>query len=313
MCKIQNRNKAALRIAAIVTLVLLMNSCITMAILSTIPAAPKNYQTIVQTSGDIEAKYMQNGTFESRCFTVEAYDALKKHLVYYPVELESSDRKYPVIFSLNGTGVAGSKYTAVFEHFASWGFIVLGNEDPSTGFGITADKMYDFIVLQNADVSSPLHNKVDFDNIGLIGHSQGGAGVFSALSIVETSDKYRTGVALSPTHEETAHALTWMYDLERISVPVLMMAGTETEFETQAVIPIDKMNAMFDKLASDTKVMARRVGADHGRMLYTANGYAAAWFMWQLQGDDEAAKAFVGEIPEMLCNPLYQDQKFDMK
>ena len=281
-------------------------------LLSKAPSAPKDYTKTVKTGGDIEGQYMQKGPLEVRHFTADVDDVLKKHLVYYPVELESSDRKYPVIFSLNGTGVTGSKYTAVFEHFASWGFIVLGNEDPSTGFGITADKMYDFLVSQNDDAKSPLFHKVDFDNIGLIGHSQGGAGVFSALSIVETSDQYKTGVALSPTHEEMAHAFTWMYDLESISVPVLMMAGTETEFETQSVIPIDKMNAMFDKLASDTKVMARRVGADHGNMLYSANGYAVAWFMWHLQGDSEAAKAFVGEAPELLSNALCQDQQIDI-
>lgn len=242
-------------------------------LLSKIPSAPNDYTKSVETAGVIEAKYMQKGFFEIRHYTVEADDdALEKHLIYYPAEFENSEKKYAVIFSLNGTGVAGSKYTAVFEHFASWGFIVLGNEDPSTGFGVTADKMYNFLVEQNADKNSPLYNKVDFDNIGLVGHSQGGAGVFSALSIVETSAKYKTGVALSPTHEEFAHVLTWMYELERISVPVLMMAGTETDFETQSVIPIDKMNAMFDKLDSSTKVMARRVGADHGKMLYSANG-----------------------------------------
>lgn len=278
-------------------------------LLSRAPSAPKNYTNSVETGGAVEQQYMRKGSFTIKHFTAEADDALIKHLVYYPAGLESSDRKYPVIFSLNGTGIAGSKYTAVFEHFASWGFIVLGNEDPSTGFGITADKMYDFIVSQNADRNSPLYNKIDFDNIGLIGHSQGGAGVFSALSIVETSGKYKTGVALSPTHEEMAHTLAWMYDLESISVPVLMMAGTETDFETQSVIPIDKMNAMFDKLASDTKVMVRRVGADHGNMLYSANGYAVAWFMWQLQSDDAAGTAFFGETPELSTNDHYQDFK----
>ena len=277
--------------------------------LSKQPSAPKNYTKSVETGGEIESRYMQKGSYAVKHFTAEADDVLQKHLIYYPAELENSHKKYPVIFSLNGTGVAGSKYTSVFEHFASWGFIVLGNEDPSTGFGITADKMYDFLSAQNADESSPLYNKIDFDNIGLIGHSQGGAGVFSALSIIETSDKYKTGVALSPTHEETAHALTWMYDLEKINVPVLMMAGTETDFETQAVIPIDKMNAMFDKLPSEIKAMARRVGADHGKMLYSGNGYANAWFMWQLQGDTDAAKAFTGETPELLTNPLYQNQQ----
>ena len=139
--------KKVLKIIGIVLLAVIVIGGIALKLLGNLPAAPNNYQQTTQTGGEIEAKYMQKGTFEIRHFTVESDDVLQKHLVYYPVELESSDRKYPVIFSLNGTGIAGSKYTAVFEHFASWGFIVLGNEDPSTGFGITADKMYDFIVL----------------------------------------------------------------------------------------------------------------------------------------------------------------------
>ena len=304
--------KKVLKIIGIILLVILIAVLAVTKYLSKRPAAPKDYQSKTETGGEIEGRYMQKGSYKVKHFTMEADENLIKHLVYYPVELESSDQKYPVIFSLNGTGIAGSKYTAVFEHFASWGFIVLGNEDPSTGFGITADKMYDFLVSQNTDINSPLYNKVDFNNIGLIGHSQGGAGVFSALSIVETSDKYKTGVALSPTHEEMAHILTWMYDLEKISVSVLMLAGTETEFETQSVIPIDKMNAMFDKLASETKAMARRIGADHGKMLYCANGYAAAWFLWQLQDDEEAGKAFTTNTPELLNNPLYQDQMIEI-
>jgi len=304
--------KKILKIIGMILLILVALIAGFLFLLSIAPSAPKKYTGTVETGGTIEAGYMQTGTYEVKHFTAEADEVLKKHLVYYPAELVSSDRKYPVIFSLNGTGIAGSKYTSVFEHFASWGFIVLGNEDPSTGFGTTADKMYDFLTAQNADRSSPLHNKVDFDNIGLIGHSQGGAGVFSALSIVQTSGKYKTGVTLSPTHEETAHALTWMYDLEKVSVPVLMVAGTETEFETQMVIPIEQMKAMFEKMPSETKVMARRRGADHGKMLYAANGYANAWFMWQLQGDAEASKAFTGDAPELLTNPLYQDQRIDL-
>ena len=305
--------KKVLKVIGIIVLVFIILIVGLLFWISTRPSAPKNYTKSVETGGEIEANYMQKGSLEVKHFTIDADETLEKHLVYYPAELEDRDQKYPVIFSLNGTGIAGSKYTAVFEHFASWGFIVLGNEDPSTGFGITADKMYDFLAAQDADANSPLYNKVDFDNIGLIGHSQGGAGVFSALSIVESSDKYKTGIALSPTHEETAHELTWMYDLEKISVPVLMLAGTESEFETELVIPIDKMNAMFDKLPSETKVMARRIGADHGKMLYTANGYANAWFMWQLKGDEEAAKAFTGNSPEIMNNSLYQDQRADIK
>lgn len=72
------------------------------------------------------------------------------------------------------------------------------------------------------------------------------------------------------------------------------------------------VSAISSGLSRKPRLMARRVGADHGKMLYSGNGYANAWFMWHLQGDTDAAKAFTGENPELLTNPLYQDQKIDL-
>jgi len=68
---------------------------------------------------------------------------------------------------------------------------------------------------------------------------------------------------------------------------------------------------MYDKITSP-KIMARRTGMTHDDMLYKAEGYVTAWFMWQLQGDAEAAKAFTGDNPEIMQNNLYQDQKIDI-
>lgn len=77
------------------------------------------------------------------------------------------------------------------------------------------------------------------------------------------------------------------------------------------VIPIEKMIDMYDKIPS-SKVILRRIGAEHGQMLYSADGYVTAWLMWKLQGDTEAAKTFIGENPEILRNELYQNQKIDI-
>lgn len=48
-------------------------------------------------------------------------------------------------------------------------------------------------------------------------------------------------------------------------------------------------------------------------MLTFADGYMTAWFMWQLQGDDEAARAFTGDNTEILNNELYQDQQTSIR
>ena len=61
------------------------------------------------------------------------------------------------------------------------------------------------------------------------------------------------------------------------------------------------------------KVVLRRRDTLHNETLYTANGYVTAWFMWHLQGDKEASKAFIGDTPEIFINSLYQDQNADVK
>jgi len=76
------------------------------------------------------------------------------------------------------------------------------------------------------------------------------------------------------------------------------------------VIPIEKMINMYNKILA-SKVMMRRIGAEHGQMLYSADGYVTAWFMWQLQDNEEASKAFTGDNPEIMQNELYQDQKIN--
>ena len=170
----------------------------------------------------------------------------------------------------------------------------------------TIVKQSHLIISENSNSNSIFYGKLDLDNIGITGHSQGGAGVLTATSIMEHKDKYKTAVALSPTHEETAHQFGWKYDLTKINIPILMIAGTNGDFETQSVIPIEKMIEMYNKIPS-SKVMLRRIGAEHGQMLYSADGYVTAWFMWQLQGDEEARKAFIGDSPEIRNNKLYQD------
>lgn len=85
-----------------------------------------------------------------------------------------------------------------------------------------------------------------------------------------------------------------------------MIAGTQGDFETKMVIPFEKMVAMFEKIPS-SKIMMRKTGYEHGEMLYSADGYATAWLMWQLQRDLDAEAAFAEKGPEVLNNALYQD------
>lgn len=267
-------------------------------------AVPENYTATTGTGGSIESRYLAMGGSPVAATTRQGSATTRQFCIYYPQDMAANSRKYPVVVMLNGTGTLPRMYPALFRHLASWGFIVIGSDDDSSGFGTSADETMDFIYRENADAGSPFHGRMDTANIGIAGHSQGGAGVFTAISVMRHKDSYKAAVALSPAHEKAAHNLGWKYDLSRIGTPVLMLAGTRGLFEKKAVIPREAMLQMYGKIPG-TKAMARRIGADHGEMLYAADGYVTAWFMYHLQQDSHAA----GMLTEIRQNALYRDQQ----
>ncbi len=304
--------KTILIIFGVIILLVILLIVILFIIGATKQMVPKDYTETTPTGGKIEAKYLEMGQYDVSYCEEAVDDTFKKYEVYYPTELTDSDRVYPVVVFANGTGVFGSKYKALFEHLASWGFVVVGNEDPESWNGNSSDKSLAYILEQNEDRDSVFYRKIDIDNIGISGHSQGGVAVFNAITEHGHSNYYKTAVALSPTNEEQAVSLKWHYDLTKINIPVMLIAGTKGDFETKLVIPFEKMLSMYDKLNVD-KIMMRKTGYEHGEMLYQADGYVTAWFMWQLQGDEYAAGAFTGDTPEIMSNRLYQDQKCDLQ
>ncbi len=270
----------------------------------TAPMAPEHYTAETKTGGGIEAKYLAMGSHAVKCMEVDFPDNadIRKISIWYPAELETDSKQYPAVLFVNGTGVGASRYVPVFEHLASWGFIAIGNEDPSTWEGKKADATLVYLLSANEEETSVFYHQVDIDHIGVIGHSQGGVGVYNTINITAHKDLYQCAVTLSPTEEEMAQAIHIPYDPAKAAVPILMLSGSNND-----VIAPDKMKESYGKVVCP-KAMAVRKDAAHGEMLYCADGYATAWFMWHLQGDTYAAQAFIGDNPELLSNPLYQDQ-----
>ena len=131
----------------------------------------------------------------------------------------------------NGSGTPLSKYPAVAQHYASWGFVVIGTEEKNAWNAF---------------------------------------GAINAITDTKHSSTYKTAVALSPTNKELAHNLFWDYDATKIKIPIMLISGAG--------------------------------GGDD----WVVTGE-------QLQGDEEAGKAFTGDSPEIMNNPLYQDQMADIQ
>lgn len=289
-----------LKIAGIVLLVLILLIAGFLFWLSRRPFVPNDYTETVETGGALEAKYLAMGPYEVKQVKAEAPEDWKEFVAYYPAQLEDSGDQWPAVVFVNGTGVYAAKYPALFRHLASWDFIVLGNEDPGTFSGDSTDATLAWLLEQNGDPDSVFYQKVDTAHMGLSGHSQGGVGVFNAISEQPNGGLYTCAVSLSPTQEDLAAALNIPYDPSKTVIPTLVLAGTSND-----VITPEGMEKLYGKLGGP-KAMALRTDTDHGSMLYSGDGYVTAWLMYWLRGDEEAGKAFWGEAPELAGNPNWR-------
>lgn len=273
------------------------------------PSGNNAYWTMVETSGAIETQYMQLGPNQVLTYEEPADGSLRTFRVWYPADMGRDGKQYPVIISNNGTGWGAAKYTEWFRHMASWGFIVVGNEEGTSWNGDSAEQTLAWILGQGADPHSVFHDHVDRSRIGVIGHSQGGTGAVNAATVQPSADMYKTAVLLASTHNGYNAFLRWTSDASRLDIPTLLLVARDDGLTSP-----ESLDRLYSAIPDDVfKVKGRRIYSSHGEMLFAADGYVTAWMMWRLQGDQNAGRAFTGPMPELARNENFVDVRMSSR
>lgn len=311
--------KKAMKVIGMIVLVIVALAAVLLAkgyVESKKPSIKDDYYRDFSSSASLEQKYSQLGEYEVSSFDDPSdNEAIKKVRCWYPEELANNNSKYPVVVVVNASGTPAVKYEPWFKRLASWGFIVVGNEDPQAGTGETTSTMLDYLL--NLPQDHILEGRLDKDNIGIVGFSQGGAGALAAVTMYDNGEVYKTIFTGSAAYPFLAGNMGWKYDVSMIKIPYFMAAGTgETDDkgvpditkEYAGVAPLASLVENYDAISDNVfKVRARATGAEHEDMLARSDGYMTAWLLYQLKGDTEAASVFVGEDAEILHNNNWQD------
>ena len=286
------------------------------------PSVAANYYQQTPVCGTIEAEYTAMGDYEVSYAEYPALDVLiKQYKVWYPSALEKESQEWPIVVMANGTGVPASRYEPIFQHLASWGFVVIGNEQQASWQGDGSEGALELLIRLNEDPESAFYQKLDLECVGAAGHSQGAIGAINGVTSQPNGWRYKALYTASTPSSRYAMTLNWNYDVSKIQIPYFMAAGTglldageeglpEVVEDTQeiSISPLWSQEENYSLIPNTTpKLRARRTGADHAEMLPWGDGYMTAWFMYWLQGDQEAGEAFVGEGAEILSNPCWQD------
>ncbi len=276
------------------------------------PVVADDYYDGVDTARPIEAEYTQLGPYSIDEATFESHDShFEKFKIWFPADMsQEGARKFPAVVVANGSGTPFFRFEPILRHLASWGFIVIGNDDPDSGDGRSTSMSLDFLLSLDRDTSSVFFAKVDATNIGAAGHSQGGPAVINAATRYDNSDDISSVFVASTTSRaliEKAELTSWAYDPSSLGVPYFAVAGTG-EADAELIAPLHSLVENFELISDGLPaVIARRDGADHGDMLSWADGYMTAWFRYTLADDGRAKDAFVGQSAEIERNPNWID------
>ncbi len=239
---------------------------------------------------------------------------LKEHTVILPQDLTpfGPQKQLPVLVWGNGA-CANSPFEHInfLNEIASNGYIVL-----ATGNIPMTDEWYkgpmsrseqqiesiDWIIAQNADPKSSYYQKIDVKNICVAGMSCGGL-----QTLYNCADPRITTLMICNSglfkQSNASQAVGGMpmpekSKLKDIHTPIIYILGGPTDIAYE--------NGMDDfHLISHVPACAINYPVGHGGTYRQPHGGeftipALAWLNWQLKGDQEAAKMFIGKKPALL-------------
>jgi dienelactone hydrolase len=214
--------------------------------------------------------------------------------IFAPTTLGANGCKNPVIVWGNGTFNTPSSYTALFNHWASHGFIVAAADTSNSGSGKEMLACLQYMIDQSTASGSPYAGKVDTKHIASSGYSQGGAGCLEAGE----DPRFVAVAAVSPFITISLGGYDTTSPGKQIH-PLFMISGSA---DTVAV-PAQNQQPIFME-AMVPIVWATHAGSSHLEVLNNGGAYAGpltAWFRYKLMEDPAAAKVF--EKPDCtLCS-----------
>ena len=266
----------------------------TLAYCSVFPAVSRSYNRYTYPC-PVEQKYHENGPYQ---VTVHSIDDIH---VFVPDSAHKAP--LPTVVMVNGTGLKALHYHPVFEHLASWGFIVIGNDDSNAWNGLSALDSLDKALCQNSTEGGPLYQRIDLDRIGVVGHSQGAMGAINAAT---EDDRFKVLYAASCPQKSLAKKLGWRYSMKTISIPTMLVAGTE--WIDRHISPLGSLLLLAEELPDTTPMLLGRLkGVEHRYVLHEGDAYMTAWLRHFLTNEADAAAALTCDNPEILNNPRWQD------
>lgn len=222
---------------------------------------------------------------------------LKLFTIFRPACMKDGE-KYPVITWGNGTCGQTGGYATLLANLASHGYVVIASNSRWTNQGRNEMlKALDLAKSLNDDKNGKYYQRLDLAKVGAMGHSQGAAATLAAASDPRVKSViYWNGGRAMPSPKPF---LTVSGDRDTNAVPLADLKSY-TEAGTQPGAWL-YFHQVLETGGSATGHLLLMMQPER------VTDLTVAWWKWQLHGDQEAKKLFVGES----CGLCGKDAEFE--
>lgn len=261
-----------------------------------------------RTSNETIVRTVEDGGTGPHKALMASDESLPTHTVFRPEDLGTlgAARKLPIVVWGNGA-CANSPWEHVnfLSEVASHGFLVVaigpmpaegqrGGSGGPTRSPLLVNAL-DWAIAQNSDKASRYYGKLDTNKVAVAGMSCGG---LQALEVAPdtrfvTAMIFNSGILPNPGAGRGGMPQLTKDHLAKLRTPTLYVLGGEKD--------IAYKNGMDDfRRINHVPVFAANLDVGHGGTYRKPHGgefakVATAWLEWQLRGDKDAAKMFVGK------------------
>jgi predicted dienelactone hydrolase len=182
------------------------------------------------------------------------------------VPVDTSGAKYPLIVFAHGYTASRGQSAQYTRHLASRGYVVVSPDFPSSHSGAPGgprlrgvieqpgDVSYiiDELLLRDAETDWRLAGAIDFDTIGMTGHSLGGLTTLLTVYGAARDDRIDAALPISPPACFVGDAL-----VGEVTTPIMVMGGSE-----ETIVDPSWIRQGYD-IANAPRYYAEVGGADH--------------------------------------------------
>lgn len=254
--------------------------------------------TAACTPTQIDAGYTATGPAAVTTRTVAA--PAGDIVIVHPTDLAGDGVRNPIVTWGNGSGgTCAQAGDQILDHLASWGYVTVCAETPTSGTGQEVWAATQYMIAQDTTPSSDFHQQLDTANIAAAGHSQGATG--AAQATILSGGAISSTVAIALPNADLHFPPTSVPEFDQIDTPTFLLAAQSDIFAWEWY-----QQTYFAELAGPA-YKATRAGTDHITVVEQSLGYVTAWLRYTLDDDQNARIAFVDPPPAHYLNMQRKD------